>query len=253
MNPELGFLPRRGIRQISGGVAYKPRPSGDEIFKWVRQFHFEIYATRVDNLDKYLETWDIFISPLNLITQSGEHFEFFIEPHYERLVESFEIATGVIIPEGKYRFSRYGIELESSDSRPWQIGTEIGFGEFYGGDLATVMTFLSWTGWNGHLQLELENVNDFGDLPGGSFAMRLWQLQASYAFSPDLIFSSYAQYDNESGEIGMNNRLRWSIRPGCDLYLVWNHGWVQQPGQSLLQSQSESDQIAIKLRWTLRM
>ena len=51
---------------------------------------------------------------------------------------------------------------------PVQVGTEIGFGGFYGGDLTFVMTFLSRTGWNGHLQFELENVNDFGDLSSGS-------------------------------------------------------------------------------------
>ena len=62
------------------------------------------------------------------------------------------------------------------------------------------------------------------------FSQRLWQFNFVWAFTPDLILSSYSQYDSESREIGMNNRLRWTIRPGRDLFVVWNHGWKRPVG-----------------------
>jgi hypothetical protein len=31
------------------------------------------------------------------------------------------------------------------------------------------------------------------------------------------------QYDNVSRVVGLNTRFRWIIRPGSDLFLVYNH------------------------------
>ena len=31
------------------------------------------------------------------------------------------------------------------------------------------------------------------------------------------------QYDNESDSVGTNARLRWTVTPGSDLFLVFNH------------------------------
>ena len=65
------------------------------------------------------------------------------------------------------------------------------------------------------------------------------------------MLSSFIQYDTESQNVGTNTRLRWTIKPGNDLFIVWNRGW-----QRLILSETsivpQSDVIAIKLRWTFR-
>lgn len=92
-------------------------------------------------------------------------------------------------------------------------------------------------------------MNNFGDLPQGEFIQRLWQLKTVYAASPDLVVSLFTQYDSESRDLGLNSRLRWTIRPGRDLFLVWNRNWQRtlDPGYRL---ELDSDQIVVKLRWT---
>ena len=60
--------------------------------------------------------------------------------------------------------------------------------------------------------------NDFAHLPVGNFVQRLWSVQAAYAWSPNLVLSSFVQFDTESQNVGTNTRLRWTIRPGNDLY-----------------------------------
>jgi hypothetical protein len=50
-----------------------------------------------------------------------------------------------------------------------------------------------------------------------------------------------------------NTRLRWTIKPGNDLFVVCNWGWqriVTDPHLSLI---PQSDLIAVKLRWTFRL
>ena len=74
-------------------------------------------------------------------------------------------------------------------------------------------------------QLALNFENDYGYLPQGDFIFRLWQLKTVYAFNPNLLLAAFLQYDSESQDLGVNARLRWTIRPGNDLFLVWNRGW----------------------------
>ena len=83
-----------------------------------------------------------------------------------------------------------------------------------------------------------------------NFVERLWQFKLVYAFTPYLVLSSYTQYDNGSRDIGVNNRLRWTIAPGRDIYLVWNYGWERPLDRPLSNSIPISNQIALKLRWT---
>ena len=52
---------------------------------------------------------------------------------------------------------------------------------------------------------------------------------------------------------GTNTRLRWTIKPGKDLFIVWNRGWqrlILSPNETSIVPQS--DVLAIKLRWTFR-
>ncbi len=249
LDPALGFLPRPGTRQLSGGLAYQPRPREDGRFSRIRQFFFELFPSRVERLDGTTESWRVFMAPFNVSTRSGEHLEANWAPQFERLDEPFEVARGVVIPAGQYRFDRFRVEGQSASSRPGQVGSTVWFGTFFGGHLTQWEAFVSWTAGPGRLRLELDAENDFGYLPQGNFIQRLLQLKTIYALSPDLVLSALTQYDSESRDLGLNARLRWTLRPGRDLFLVWNHNWKRLP-EPRTRFDSEADQVVVKLRWT---
>jgi len=251
LNPALGFLPRPGTKQLSGGIAIQPRPKG-WLGNYVRQFFFEFYGRQVKNVDGYIESWRIFTAPLNLLTPSGWHFEFNYAPQYEFLPEDFEIADGVVIPSGGYRFNRERIEINSPRSHSFQAGGRVWFGDFYNGRLNQWETYIGWSSKDGSIKLTVEAENDYGYLPEGNFVERLWQVKVVYALNPDFIISSYTQYNYSSGEIGMNNRIRYTIEPGKDIFIVWNYNWERFDGESLFNSKLLANQIAIKMRWTWR-
>ena len=251
LDPALGFLLRPGTRQYTSYMAYQPRPSGG-IFSGVRQFFFELEPEWITNLNGETETWRVFMAPLNFRTQAGDHYEANYAPEFERLSAPFEVARGVVIPPGSYRFDRFRIDIASSDSRPLSVGGTGWFGRFYDGKLTQVLAFVKWTEGSGHLQLDLSAENDFGYLPQGNFIFRLWQLKTIYAFNPNLILAAFFQYDSEAENLGMNARIRWTIRPGRDLFVVWNRGWKHpiSDGSPYFLS-PETDQFVVKLRWTL--
>jgi uncharacterized protein DUF5916 len=253
LEPLLGFLPRPGTRRTSAFCAYQPRPSKDGPFRWIRQEFFENEYVRYTDPQGVLESWEYFMAPINVRFESGDRFEINWNPHGEILSVPFEIAPGVTIPIGSYDFTRYRVEAQTSSHRPLQFGTTTWFGSFFNGHLTQWENYLKWTSPKGRVQLEASAENDFGRLPAGNFVQRLWQLQGAYAWTPNLVLTSFVQYDTESQNIGTNTRLRWTIRPGNDLFIVWNRGWdrrILSPHETSIVPQS--DVVAVKVRWTFR-
>src|SRR5215813_6716715 len=251
--PLLGFLARTGVRRTAVGCNYQPRPSKDGPFRWIRQEFFENQYQRYTDTQGIVESWEYFMAPINLRFESGDRFELNWNPQGETLLAPFEIAPGVVIPPGSYDFTRWRLEAQTSPHRPLQFGTTTWFGTFFNGHLTQWQEYLKWTSPKGKVQLDFEMENDFGHLPEGNFVQRLWSVQGAYAWSPNLVLSSFIQYDTESQNIGTNTRLRWTIKPGNDLFIVWNRGWqrlVLSPQETSIVPQS--DLIAIKLRWTFR-
>jgi hypothetical protein len=252
LEPLLGFLPRPGVRHTSVGCNYQPRPSKDGPFKWIRQEFFENQYSRYTDTHGVVESWEYFMAPVNVRFESGDRFEFNWDPHGETLRVPFEVAPGVVIPPGSYDFTRWRLEAQTSEHRPLQFGTTTWFGTFYNGHLTQWEEYLRWTSPKGKVQLDLDMENDFGHLPTGNFVQRLWSVRAAYAWNPNLVLSSFIQYDTASENVGTNTRLRWTMRPGNDLFIVWNRGWqriVTDPHVSLA---PQSDLVAVKLRWTFR-
>jgi hypothetical protein len=251
--PLLGFLPRPGTRQTDLGCAYQPRPSKDGPFRWIRQAFIENEYSRVTNPQGVLESWEYFMAPVNIRMETGDRFELNWDPHGEVLLAPFEVSPGVIIPPGSYQFNRWRAEVQTSPHRPFQFGNTTWFGEFYNGHLVQQENYVKWTSPKGRLQLEVNTENDFAHMPEGNFVQKLWQFQGAYAWNPNLVLTSFIQYDTDSEDVGTNTRLRWTIKPGNDLFVVWNRSWqklITRPELSLI---PQSDLIAVKLRWTFRL
>ncbi|MGK7371611.1 MAG: hypothetical protein ACNS64_15475, partial [Candidatus Halalkalibacterium sp. M3_1C_030] len=66
------------------------------------------------------------------------------------------------------------------------------------------------------------------DLSEGSFSTDLLRFEGNFDFTTNLFLTSKIQFDNLSDLLGLNNRLRWIIRPGSDLFIVYNHNWLQE-------------------------
>lgn len=256
LNPALGFLPRPGTRHYQAGCTFAPRPARDGPWAFVRQFRSRGYFTRVDNLQGFNESWQYRFTPGEIRFDSGDEFEISYLPQHEYLPAPFEIEDGVTLPVGSYTFHRIRVDAETSPHRPWRAGVDSSFGSFYNGRLLQQETYVEWTSPRGRWQSGLTVEQNFGRLDQGSFVQRLWQLNVNVAWSPNVSLTSFIQYDSDSANLGQNTRLRWTLKPGNDLFIVWNRGW-----RRLFLSPRERDEfslipdtelVAVKLRWTFR-
>ncbi len=243
--PSLGFVPRPGVQAANLGVEFMPRPRD---FLGVRQLSFGLEGSIVTDLGGRWESYEIDVAPLNWVLESGDGFETSVSREGERLVEPFEVASGVSIPAGQYEYTRGRLALGTADKRRLSIWTELGFGGFYDGTLTQLMVSATWRPVP-LLIFELSGERNVGHMPAGRFVQNLLGVRASVNFSPDLQLNSYVQYDNESRSVGTNTRLRWTFDPLGDLFVVYNHS-VSTLGDRWA---FEANQLLVKLQYAWRM
>ena len=79
---------------------------------------------------------------------------------------------------------------------------------------------------DGYLLLAAEGEWSRGELPAGRFTAKVLAGRLEVNFTPNLGWSNLVQYDSDSRELGFQSRLRWRVRPGSDVFVVLNRGWV---------------------------
>jgi len=241
--PSLGFVPRNGIKSYRVIFDYMPRPALPRI----RQFFFESSGFLVTDLDDRWESYSVFTAPVHFLLESGDRFEFNIRPVGESLREPFEIGDGVILPADDYHYLRYRLELETASKRAVSGEITWWFGTFYSGTLDELELQLSWR-MTSNIILEGSFEKNIVDLPEGYFEQDLLGTRLQLNFSSDLQLSSFIQYDNESDSVGTNTRLRWTITPLTDLFVVYNHNIRSIPED---QWQFDNNQFTVKLSYGL--
>ena len=97
-------------------------------------------------------------------------------------------------------------------------------GEFYDGRSTEVSGSLR-VRHAPYLLATLDLARTAVSLPGGRFTANTVRLRSDYAFSPRLNATIFAQWDNQSSRASANARVRWTVKPGSDLYVVWNSNW----------------------------
>lgn len=243
-DPSLGFVPRNSVQTIRAGITYAPRPK----WKWLRQMRNQLFFNYFADLDGNWESYRVFTAPINWRLESGDRVEVNFMPRGERLIEPFEIAEDIFIPEGSYHFNRYRLEAELAAKRRINGQLTWWFGEFYGGTLHELEGNLNLNPSN-ILNFEIITTHNIGRLPEGDFDQTLLGFRIRYNASTDLQLNSFIQYDTDSKSLGINARIHWIFHPQGDLFLVFNHNTFD----GLERWELVSQQVLLKARYNFRL
>ena len=247
-SPALGFVPRVGVNKLSIAAEFDPRPKN---FLNVRQMFHEFFFTRFTRLDKgRTESWRLFTAPINYSLNSGEHVEFNYAPQFERLFEPFEIAKGIVLSPGDYRFTRWRFELNTASKRRWKFDNEWWFGSYWSGHADEITTSFQYK-FVPHLQMSVGMDQTFARLKEGNFVARIFSFRADYSVSPFLGFFNLVEFDNESKKLGWQSRVRWILRPGNEVFIVFNQGWLQDE-RGGFRFRPTDTRLAGKIQYTFR-
>jgi hypothetical protein len=247
--PGLGFVQRSNVRMFRAAASYNPRPKD---FLNIQQAFHDVYYTRFERLTTgQTESWNLYVTPIDWHLQSGDALHSLMDPDiiYERLFEPFQIAPGVILPPGEYRFNRFRFGVASAAKRRLSGSFNYRWGEFWSGRAEQITTSATFKlpPW---FTLSLSADQTFARLPQGNFTARIFTSTVNYAVSPRLSFTNLIQYDNRSRNLGWQSRMRWTPQAGRDLFVVFNQGWLQDPLSSRLVVQDAK--ISTKFQYTFR-
>ena len=222
-NPEVGFLRRRGYRQVESGynLSYQPKR-----WPWIRRIQPHANYTVYSNLHNQLESsqghWHFF----DVSTLSGARFGYLVETAQDRPLAPFTVyqdvaGRRVVIPAGEYAWTRGAFEGNTNLSAPISVSLMHRRGGYYNGDYAgwqftlglrAGARLISEIGWN----------RDDISLPGGTFRNDLVPMKVSYSFTRLASLQGLIQYNKQASTLSSNIRLAMLDRSGTGFFLVYN-------------------------------
>jgi hypothetical protein len=126
------------------------------------------------------------------------------------------------------------------------------FGTFWSGNADELSGQFQYK-WAPHLNMALSYNQPIARLPEGSFVARIFSLRSDYAFTPTLTLFNLVQFDNESENLGWQARVRWILRPGREIFLVFNQGWIREFDSAGERNFRPGDRsLAAKAQYTIR-
>ena len=222
-DPAMGFQPRVNFRRVQPTIQFNPLY---EKSKLIRDMEYGIWFMHLMDLEWNKLSQD-FRPEYQLTFETGDRFEIGVTHNYERLTSDFDILrdSSIIIPADEYTVWILGLELATASWRKIVAEFALETGGFWTGtrdqyDFGITLRPLS--GINLSAQYVLTQV----DLPEGSFDTQLIRFRGSFDFSPFISLNTNVQYDNLTDLIGLNSRFRWIITPGTEVFLVYNHNWI---------------------------
>ncbi len=161
----------------------------------------------------------------------------------ERLVESFEILPGLVIPAGDYSSQGGMIEIGSGSNRTLSGSLWLSSGDYYGGerhDVAAGLGFRPSALWG----LSLSGEYTYLDLPAGQAQVHVAAFAVDVTPTPRLAGNLLVQWDDVSEEVGTSLRVRWTLAPGKDVFLSLNRLFLRDRDFAM-----EAELNSLKVAW----
>lgn len=165
----------------------------------------------------------------------------------DALDEPFEIVPGVVVPTETYDTTGLRVGGATSTARPVSVEASYTHRGFYTGHRDDSFARIEVRP-NAVVSASAEYEHSEVSLVEGSFIVRIARLRGRLQFTPELSWDATLQWDNQSDQAGLNTRIRWEIRPGQELFVVYNEGFDTADGEF----HSASREATVKLGMTFR-
>jgi hypothetical protein len=229
-DPGLGFVSRRGIFEFVHSTRYRWRLAAGRV-RYVDKV-FDAYV--VSDLRGRVRSSSVDLPEVFVQLHSGASLFFKVAHVREVLDEPFAIRPAIAIAAGDWRWRQTVLELKSPPASRLVGSIVLRHGGFYDGRRTDVGGKLSWRPLPGVL-LDARAERREVALQQGNFRVDLVGLTARWSLSPRLSLSGTGQYDNVSGLLGLNARLRWIVGDDNNFFFVYNRRQdLDAPGRPVL-------------------
>lgn len=213
----IGFVPRPGVRQSYGDITLGYRPE-----KWgILQALTGGGMDHITDFSNTLLTREWYIMPLRLRFMSGDEFKYRFTSSYEYLANPFNLYVNHTVTAGTYHFFWQTVSFQSAQKRRIWGSADYRFGQFFGGTRNEIR-FKAGYQVMVPLFIAAEMIRNDITLEESSFVANIYRVNLNILFSPDITLYSFIQYDSQSNKMGWQSRFQWILKPGREIFLVWN-------------------------------
>ena len=215
-NPEVGYLPRPGVRTSKLHMERNPRPGRFGIRMMSPMVNFT-YTT--DQSNRLLSRrWHYM---LGTRFDSGAYLNVWYNDYLERLDVPFRVRSGVEVAPGRYQFGEWRFSFDSNPSQRVYYGLAFAPQDFYDGTRRD-SSLKFGVRFSSRLATEAQFSRNDVDLPAGAFRADIGSLRVDYALSPTMTLRTLTQYNSLSSQWSTSARFRWTYSPGSDVYVVYD-------------------------------
>ena len=144
-----------------------------------------------------------------------------------QLLYAFDFTDFEPLPAGRYTYNFVGVKFESDRRKilSYQAGVEIG--QFYNGDRTQfdVRLNLRRQPWGNFGLTFVQNYLTFPD-PYGSADLTLLGPKIELAFSRNLFWTTFLQYNTQNDNFNINSRFQWRFQPLSDIFIVYTDNYA---------------------------
>ncbi len=219
-NPEVGFLRRERFRRNNAELRFSPRPTR---LPGVRKLSYRVSADRITGALTSLVETEEYQGAFNVEMNNGDFFNAEVTQAFEGIVTPFEVARGVTVPVGSYRFNQGKVSYFMGLQRRVSGGITLTRGGFYDGTLSEAT-------WRGRVeftpQFYLEPTLSYNRVEGpyGNGNSNLVSSRLTYTVTPRMFVAALVQYQSRFQSLSTNVRFRWEYQLGSEVFVVYSDG-----------------------------
>jgi hypothetical protein len=219
-NPGVGFVPRRDYTSLNGEAQYLWYTGPTSPFRTV-----SVGATSQGFRRNADASWESgILSPtVEAELRNGSTLSLTYTANYESVLDSFPLAPDVAVTPGTYWLHEGEATFRASRATRFQPSVTLAAGRFYDGHRVSVTATPAWN-LSPHLELGATysfNAIRFPDRDL-SVDVHLLRLRVRAAYDTHLSLSTFWQYNSVEDVASLNARLRYNVRDGTDLWIVYN-------------------------------
>jgi hypothetical protein len=217
--PALGYVERSDVIQPLGelGYGWVVSPAGHQLRASVASsFAYRNAAGAFDG--------SLCSAALEYELPSGALWTLTLSRQEDDLLEEFTPVPDASVPTGRYTAGYAELKLKPSSGPRAVVGGAVRGGEYYDGRLYSILVTPEWRA-SAYLRLSADLQLDRLEFPDRD--QQVWselvRLRVLASASPRLSFSAVFQANASADLATANFRLRYSVREGHDLWVVYNH------------------------------
>jgi hypothetical protein len=229
---EVGFVRRRGYRNLSGKVGHLFFPKAGPILSHGPELNGFYYFS-----EQFKETDHTAYLTYKFDFRNRSGLMFFLADDYVELLSPFDpsgLGLSTLATGTNNSWNSFGWEYQSKPQSLLTYAFEGRLGGYYQDGNRTSLTGEVGYRFQPYVSLKANLNYNHINLPAPWNINEFWLIgsEIDITFTNKLFFANLIQYNEQSNNFNINSRFQWRYSPASDLFIVYTNNYLIEPYES---------------------